>query len=579
VTSDPPAERKIGVVVCQCGGNISDYVDVEKVRASIEHEHGVASALIEMFACSEAGQQDAIRVIREKKLDGIVVCSCSPKLHTATFRAMAERAGLNAYQYTQVNIREQDSWAHTHDRAGATEKAIQLVRGGVAKTAFSEPLERIRVETLPQALVIGAGVAGLRAALALSDLGIAVHLVEKSAAPGGQVARWGNLFPNDKVGRELVDQLLTSVRARDNITTYLSSEVIEKAGRLGAFDIQVRTATGDTIPLKVGAVVVATGFEPYVPAPGELGYGLDGVVTLPEFKELLAARPERLRYRGKDVRSIAYVYCVGSRDATPGSSRTYCSRYCCTATSHIATVVSGVDPSIHQFHLFRDVRTYGRYEAIYEKALRAGSLFLRFSEEEPPIVARDSGGLVVKVKDRLLGGEEVEIHPDLVVLVTGMVPRESQGLVQALKLPVGADGFFREVHVKLRPVETVVDGVFIVGAAQGPKNVAESVASALAGVSKAAALLLKGYVNLDPLIARVDPNLCAWCDECTRACPYGAIDKVAYGEKEVAEVNGILCKGEGACVPVCPKQAVSVLGYTNEQITSMIDAMAKEVVA
>jgi len=571
--------RKIGVVVCQCGGNISDYVDVEKVRATIAKEGDVASAQVQMFACSEAGQQDAIKEIREKKLDGIVVCSCSPKLHTATFRAMSERAGLNAYQYTQVNIREQDSWAHTHDRAGATEKAIQLVRGGVAKTALSEPLERLRVETLPQALVVGAGVAGLRAALALSDLGLSVHLVEKAPAPGGQVARWGDLFPNDKVGRELVDQLLASVRARDNITTYLGSEVVEKAGRLGAFDVKVRTSTGDTIPLKVGALVVATGFEPYTPAPGEYGYGLEGVLTLPEFKELLATKPDRLTYHGKEVRSIAYVYCVGSRDASEGSSRTYCSRFCCTATSHIATVVSGLDPSVHQFHLFRDIRTYGRYEAIYEKALRTGSVFLRYSEEEPPTVAAENGGLVVKVKDRLMGGEEVEVRPDLVVLVTGMVPRESRGLVQALKLPVGNDGFFREVHVKLRPVETVVDGLFIVGAAQGPKNVAESVASALAGVSKAAALLLKGYVNLDPLVARVDPNLCSWCDECTKACPYGAIDKVAYGEKEVAVVNTILCKGEGACVPVCPKQAVSVLGYTNEQIISMIDAMAKEVVA
>jgi heterodisulfide reductase subunit A len=568
--------RKIGVVVCQCGGNISDYVDVEKVRATIAKEGDVASAQIQMFACSEAGQLDAIREIREKKLDGIVVCSCSPKLHTATFRAMSERAGLNPYEYTQVNIREQDSWAHTHDRAGATEKAIQLVRAGVAKTALSEPLERLRVETLPQALVVGAGVAGLRSALALSDLGISVHLVEKAPAPGGQVARWGDLFPNDKVGRELVDQLVRAVRSRENIQLYLNSEVVEKSGRLGAFDVKVRTGSGDTIPLKVGAVVVATGFEPYTPPSGEFGYGRDGVLTLPEFKELLAAHPARLSYRGKEVHSIAYLYCVGSRDSSEGSSRTYCSRYCCSATSHIATVVSALDPSVHQFHLFRDIRTYGRYEAIYEKALRTGSVFLRFAEEEPPTVTAEGGQLVVKVKDRLMGGEEVEIRPDLVVLVTGMVPRESRGLVQALKLPVGNDGFFREVHVKLRPVETVVDGVFIVGAAQGPKNVAESVSSALAGVSKTAALLLKGYVHLDPLVARVDPALCAWCDECTKACPYGAVDRVAYGEKEIAKVNAILCKGEGACVPACPKQAVSVLGYTNEQILSMIDAMAKE---
>jgi heterodisulfide reductase subunit A len=568
--------RRIGVVVCQCGGNISDYVDVDKVRAAIAKEGDVVSAQIQMFACSEGGQQDAIREIREKKLDGIVVCSCSPKLHTATFRAMSERAGLNPYQYTQVNLREQDSWAHTHDREGATKKAIQLTRAGVAKTALSEPLERIRVETLPQALVIGGGVGGLRAALSLSDIGISVHLVEKEAALGGQVARWGALFPNDKVGHELVDTLVAEVRSRDNITTYLQSELVEKSGRLGAFTVRIRTATGDAIPLTVGAVVVATGFEPYTPAPGEFGYGLEGVVTLPELKELLASNPKSLTFHGRLVRSIAYVYCVGSRDASEGSKRTYCSRYCCTATSHIATVLNSIDPSVRQFHLFRDIRTYGRYETLYEKALRLGSVYLRYSEEEPPTVSSEGGRLVVKVKDRLMGGEEVEIRPDLVVLVTGMVPRENSALVRALKLPVGNDGFFREVHVKLRPVETVVDGVFIVGAAQGPKNVAESVASALAGVSKAGVLLLKGYVNLDPLVARVDPTFCAWCEECLKACPYGAIDKVAYGEKEIAEVNPVLCKGEGACVPVCPKLAVSVLGYTNEQITSMIDALARE---
>jgi len=568
--------RRIGVVICQCGGNISDYVDVEKVKAAVAKEGDVVSAQIQMFACSEGGQQDAIREIREKKLDGVVVCSCSPKLHTATFRAMSERAGLNPYEYTQVNLREQDSWAHTHDREGATKKAIQLVRAGVAKTSLSEPLERIRVETLPQALVIGGGVAGLRAALSLSDVGISVHLIEKEGTLGGQVARWGALFPHDKVGHELVDDLVARVRARENITTYLRSELVEKSGRLGAFAVKVRTSTGETIPLTVGAIVVATGFEPYAPALGEFGYGLEGVVTLPEFKELLATRPERLTYHGTPVRSIAYVYCVGSRDASGATSRTYCSRFCCSATSHIATVVNGLDPSIRQFHLFRDIRTYGRYEALYEKALRLGSLYLRYSEEEPPTVARDHGALVVKVKDRLMAGEEVEVHPDLVVLVTGMVPRENGALVRALKLPVGNDGFFREVHVKLRPVETVVDGVFIVGASQGPKNVAESVTSALAGVSKAGVLLLKGFVNLDPLVARVDPTLCSWCDECRKACPYGAIEKVAYGEKEVAQVTAILCKGEGACVPACPKQAVSVLGYTNEQITSMIDALAKE---
>ena len=569
--------RRIGVVVCQCGGNISDYVDTERVRSTIEQEGDVVSAQVQMFACSDAAQQDAIREIREKKLDGIVVCSCSPKLHTATFRAMAQRAGLNPYEYTQVNIREQDSWAHTHDRSGATRKAIELARAGVAKTALSEPLDRMRVETVPQSVVIGAGVAGLRAAIALSDLGIAVHLVERSAAIGGQVARWGTVFPNDRPGRALIDELAAAVRSRENIVTYLESELVEKSGRLGAFQVKIRTRTGETVPLTVGAIVVATGFEPYAPPPGEFGYGLPGVLTLPELKELLPRAPGPLRLKGRPVRSIVYIYCVGSREAHGTSGRTYCSRYCCSATSHVAAAASALDPSVQQFHLFRDVRTYGRYEALYERALRSGSTFLRYAEEEPPEVRMDAGHLVVRLRDRLAAGAPVELTPDLVVLVTGMVPRENAGLTQTLKIPSGQDGIFREVHIKLRPVETVVDGVFIVGAAQGPKNVAESVASALAGVAKAGALLRKGYVDLDPLVARVDPDRCTWCDACLRACPYGAVQPVAYGDKRVAEVNPILCKGEGACVPECPSQAIAVRGYTGEQITSMIDAMVREV--
>ena len=571
--------RRIGVIVCQCGGNISDYVDTERVKEAAGQEADVVSTQVQMFACSDAAQQAAIQDIREKKLNGVVVCSCSPKLHLTTFRNMAQRAGLNPYQYTQVNIREQCSWAHTHDRAAATDKAIRLVRAGIAHADRSEALDRIRVETLPHALVIGAGVAGLRSALALSDLGISVHLIERSDHAGGQVVRWGTTFPNDKNGSDLVGELLTEVRRRENVTLYLSTELIEKEGRVGDFAVKLRTATNETISLKVGAIVVATGFEPYEPTPGEFGFGLEGVLTLPQLKELLAQTPGPLTYHGRPVRSIAYIYCVGSRQPESGDSggHTYCSRYCCSATSHLAVVVNGLDPNVRQFHLFRDVRTYGKYEALYERALRTGSVFLRYGEEEPPTVAREGeGGLVVTVKDRLMRGEVVEIRPDLVVLVTGMVPSANAPLLRVLKLPVGPDGFFREIHVKLRPVETIVDGVFIAGTAQGPKNVAESVQTALAAVAKTGSLLLKGYVDLDPLVAKVDPTLCVWCDACTKACPYGAITPVAYGDSHIAEVTPVLCKGEGACVPACPNQAIAVQGFTHEQITAMIDALAKE---
>jgi heterodisulfide reductase subunit A len=571
-------DRRIGVFICQCGGNISDYVDTERLRQAVEKEPPVMATQVNMFTCSDAGQQNIFDEIQEKKLDGIVVASCSPKLHLNTFRALARRAGLNEYQYVQVNLREQCSWAHTHDKEAATEKALRLVRAGIARAALSKPLEKLRVETLPHALVIGGGVAGLRAALALSDIGIGVHLVEKAPQAGGMVGRWGSLFPSNKEGSRLIEQLLEEVRRREDIILFTNAELVEKSGHIGDFSVRVR-AGEDFIPLKVGSIIVATGFDTYTPAPGEFGYGLEGVITLPEYEELLAGSEGSLRYKGKEIKTISYIYCVGSRENTKETNpHLYCSRYCCSAASHAAVRAGELGRGLRQFHLFRDIRTYGKYELLYEQALHGGSVFLRYDEDLPPTVAEANGRLVVRVKDRLTGGEEIEIDSDLVVLVTGMVPRQNDRLIDVLKLPVGRDGFFNEVHPKLRPVETMVDGVFIAGASQGPKNLAESVASAMAAVAKAGALLLKGYVDLEPLVAGVDADACVWCGECARACPYGAIEPAEMEGKQVASVSAVLCKGEGACVPVCSRQAIDVEGYTNRQIESMIDALAKEVI-
>jgi heterodisulfide reductase subunit A len=571
-------DRRLGVFICQCGGNISDYVDTEQLRRAVEKEPPVMAAQVNMFTCSDAGQQNIFNEISEKKLDGFVVASCSPKLHLNTFRALARRAGLNEYRYVQVNLREQCSWAHTHDKTAATEKAVRLVRAGIARAALSKPLEKLRVETLPHTLVIGAGVAGLRAALALSDIGIGVHLIEKAPQAGGMVGRWGSLFPNDREGSEVVSQLLEEVRRREDIVLFTNAELIEKEGHVGDFSVKVR-AGEETIPLNVGSIIVATGFDNYTPPPGEFGYGLEGVVTLPDYEELLSAGEGPLRYKDQQVKTITYIYCVGSRENTKEDNpHLYCSRYCCSATSHAAVRAGELNRGLRQFHLFRDIRTYGKYELLYERALKNGSVYLRYDEGSPPTVAEENGKLVVRVKDKLTGGEEIEIPSDLVVLVTGMVPRENSKLVDVLKLPVGRDGFFNEVHPKLRPVETMVDGVFIAGVSQGPKNLAESVASAMAAVAKTGALLLKGYVDLEPLVAGVDADRCVWCGECARACPYGAIEQFETDGKQVASVSAVLCKGEGACVPVCARQAIDVEGCTNEQIEAMIDALAKEVV-
>jgi heterodisulfide reductase subunit A2 len=576
-------KRKIGVYICHCGGNISDHVDVEAVRRQIEEQYGVTVARTSMFTCSDASQQDMIKDIKEQGLDGLVVASCSPKLHLATFRNMASRAGLNPFRYVQVNIREQCSWAHADDHEGATCKAANLVGAGIEKALGQEALQPIRVTSVKKVLVIGAGIAGMRAALELADLGVEVFLIEKQSLVGGTVAGLGEMFPAGNKGSELIGNLLAEIRKRPNITLFLNAELAEKSGHIGEFELSVKIIppppgrAEETVRLQVGAIVVASGFSEYEPGPGEYAWGQPGVVRLSEFERLLQEGGESLTYNGRAIRKIAFIYCVGSRQgAEKENANRYCSRYCCSAAAHLAVLAKKRFPQCRSYHFYRDMRTYGKFESIYEEAGKSGSIFLRFHEDQPPQLSREDDSWLVTVKDLSTGGDEIGVTVDLVVLVSGMTARPNDGLTRVLKLPLGADRFYNEIHPKLRPVETVIDGVYIAGSCQGPKNAGESVVSSLSAVSKAAALLVKGYVDLQPFVAYVKSDLCVWCGKCAAACPYSAIDRISYGDKEVARVTDVLCKGCGACLPVCPLDATQLKGYTDEQIEAMINVLARE---
>jgi heterodisulfide reductase subunit A len=571
--------RRLGVYVCQCGGNISDYVDVDKVVAAIEHEPDVVIARSAMFTCSDATQQEIVQDAAEQQLDGLVVASCSPKLHTYTFRDVAKRAGINPFEYTQVNLREQCSWTHTDDHDGATEKAIRLVRAGINRTRLTVPLEPIVVETTPKSLVVGGGIAGLRAALGMAEIGLSVFLVEKEADLGGWVAGFAEMYPHGRNGRELTSQLIAAVRSRPEITVFTRAEVMSKSGTFGNYQVTI-ALQGDrpeTITVDVGSVVVATGFEAYEPASGEFGYGSDGVVTLPQFKKMVDDADGPLQYDGRPVKTVVYIYCVGSRQAGSGENEhTDCSRYCCTAAIHAALqVAKKSDSGVRQYHLYRDLRSYGKYELLWVESRERGSLYLRFPDDEPPRVEsmEAENKLRVTTRDLLTDGEEIAIPADLVVLVTGMVPRQNDDLVNALKIPVGKDGFFNEVHPKLRPVETVVDGLLICGACQSPKNSAESVASGLAATTQSGALLKRGFAELDPMVAVVATDTCTWCGKCLEACRYDAIQQLQVDGRVVAAVTKTACKGCGACVPVCPVDAIDLEGYTDAEIKAMIDGL------
>ncbi|HPS27980.1 MAG TPA: FAD-dependent oxidoreductase, partial [Bacteroidales bacterium] len=464
--------KRIGVYICHCGGNISDYVDVTQAQHLMQDEDGVLIAKHVMFACSDATQTEMVNDIKDNQLDAIVVASCSPKLHTHTFRGVADRAGLNKYNYIQVNIREQCSWPHSDKPLDATHKAIGLIRAGIKKAALSESLESMEIEAQDAMMVIGAGVSGMKAALELANNGHQVYLIEKEKKVGGKLVENGSLFMTGEQGPQLVERLLAEIKNNTKITLFTESEVEKVNGSIGNFNIDVNVSMGgvkiEKMSLAVGSVLVATGYDYYQPKENEFAYGSSPrVITLPELKKRMEENKGVILHNNKPVKSLAFVYCVGNRQRK-GENK-YCSRICCTTAIHTGLLLKEKNKGLKIIHLYRDIRTYGKQELLYEQSSKQGDIYMKFDEKEPPVVEVQGDVLQVKIKDYLTQKKEIEFNPDLVVLVTGAVARaDSSDIAAKFKIPVGGDKFFNEIHPKLKPVETVINGVLIGGACQGP---------------------------------------------------------------------------------------------------------------
>ena len=573
-------KKRIGVYICHCGGNISDYVDVEQLCDMMKDEESVAISKNVMFACADSNQKEMVNDIQENNLDGIVVASCSPKLHLHTFRNVAQRAGLNPYNYVQVNVREQCSWAHSDHPDQASLKAAGLIRAGIQRVSWSEALEPVSIKAIKSVVIIGAGVAGMRAAIDLSRMGNEVFIIEKEEKSGGQVAAWDTLYPTGASGKELTQKMLEQIRRIPTIKLFTSTTVESVTGSLGNFtvEVKIRQHGEEVMKIPAGAILVTTGFDPNIPAEGEFGYGLsDRIITLPEFKQKIEKASGSLKIEGKEIHSVAFIYCVGMRQHK-GENK-YCSRTCCTSTMHASLELHKKFDNMKSIHLYRDIRTYGKQEVLYNQASKQGDLFLMYKEKDPPVVAVSGGEVKIEVTDHLTAKRQLELTPDLLVLVTGMEARsDSREMAQLLKIPIGNDRFFNEIHPKLRPVETVINGVMLGGSCQGPKNITESVQSSMSAAAKINALLCKESLEMEPIVARINEEACTWCGKCAEVCDYEAIFQMETNGKVVAGVNGATCTGCGICAPVCPADAIEVAQYTNLEIESMIDGFMAPVI-
>lgn len=558
---------KIGVFLCHCGNNISETIDLKTVRKKTAALESVSHVEEVLFGCSQDSRELIIDLVRSLGLTRIVIAACSPKSHEELFRRTIREAGLNEHLLEMANIRNQDSWVHALEPAAATDKAVDLIKMAVAAVILKRPVTANTAAVKQTALVVGGGVAGMTAAINLADQGFPVDLVEKTDRLGGNGLNLHRTWNGEHVP-PYIKKLQASVLNHPGITVHFSATVLDAGGHAGNFHTTIRDRKEHRRIITHGAGIIAVGGKRSL--PDEYGYGkVPGVVAAVEFDALHIYNDIRVS-RGS---SFVFIQCVGSRD----EKHNYCSRVCCTHSVQSAIELKKEDPNRQVYILFREMRTYGLRESLYNRALELGVIFINYEQFGKPKVKSHEDRITVEVWDHILH-RPLHIRADMIILASGILPNPDAARLAALfRVNIDEDGFFQEAHPKLRPVDLPTDGLFVAGLAHAPKPIEESISQALAASARAATLLSQKEIRLDAIKGVVDTKYCDGCALCIDACPYQAISPIetidADGEKhKLVAVDTMRCTGCGICQGTCPKRAINVIDFTYEQLTAKIEA-------
>jgi len=545
--------QRIGVFLCQCGSEIADHVDLAKVEKEMRKLAGVTYVKTALYHCSRKGLQQLKEAIREEKLDRVVVAGCTPRTHEGLFQQACEEAGLNRYLFEMVNLREQCARVHQNQNEKATSKAIALIRMGVAKVSAGQAHDSLRAEMEPTALVIGGGISGMTAAVALANRGVKVKLVEKESRLGGMLRSLHRLYPSGVEADSYAESEADTVRENANIELLLDTHLTKLEGHVGNYQVTVENLKGSET-FSSGVIIVATGGQVFVPHK-MYRYRLQrGIVTQLEFEDMMK--------RGEVVaRNVVMIQCVGSRV----EERPYCARICCpTAIKNaIALKQRFLRTRVTILH-----RGFPEYVEGLDQAQDLGVSFIEYRLDKLPQVRRN----IVKVWDQTIE-MEAEIPFDLLILATPLVPRlEVEELSKMLKIPRDENDFLVESHVKLRPKEFVPNGIFIAGCAHWPATVGESITQAYGAAARAYALIEKGYLEREPVVAALSEAFCRGCGSCEEVCEYSAI-KLEQSDDglKVSKLNQFLCTGCGSCVSACPSGALKLAFLSDRQMQAVLE--------
>jgi heterodisulfide reductase subunit A len=562
-------EPRIGVFVCHCGANIGRVVNVPSAVEYAKTLPNVVYAQEQLFSCASNCAQEITDMTREKGLNRVVIAACSPRTLDPLFRDTVREAGLNPYYYDMANIREHCSWVHAREKEEATQKAKDIIRISVARTAHLESLQEIDLPVNKAALVVGGGIAGMTCALSIANQGHEVHLVEREKELGGTARRIYHTLEGLDVQAYLRD-LVRKVYQNPLIHVYMDATITGTTGYIGNFVTRLKSERGVT-EIQHGATVIAVGADVYEPT--EYLCGQDArVMTHLELEEQINQGNEKVIH----AESLVMIQCVGCRN----EDRNYCSRVCCSESIKNALRLKEINPQMDVYILFRDVRTYGFSEDYYREAADKDVKFIRYEPQDKPEVTEgesEEGRPVLKVTvpDYILG-MKVEIDADIVALAAATIPSAGSKEVSRLfNVTLGADGFFQEAHVKLRPVEFAADGVYLCGLAHYPKLMRETIEQAYGAAGRVLTLLSHDTVTASGSVCEVMEKACIGCGQCISACTYGAIEFRETRQGNKAVVNPVLCKGDGLCCSKCPTGAIQLKHFTDEEILAQIDAVAE----
>ena len=562
-------EPKIGVFVCHCGANISSVVNMP---SSVEYAltlPNVVYAQEQLFSCATNSAQEITDVAKEKGLNRVVIAACSPRTLEPLFRDTLREAGLNQYYLDMANIREHCSWVHSKQKEAATEKAKDIIRMSVARTRYLEPLQEFDLAVNKTALVVGGGIAGMTCALSIAKQGHEVHLIEKAGELGGMARRIHTTIEGMDV-QAYLDDMIRAVYQNPLIHVSHDADITNVSGFLGNFVTTVKTE-GRVKKIKHGASVLAIGADVY--RPTEYLYGEnDKVVTHIELGEQIAEKTQAV----VNAQSVVMIQCVGCRN----EDRNYCSRVCCSHAVKNALKLKEMNPETDIYILFRDMRTYGLREDYYREASDKHVKFIRYEPDDAPQVeAIKEGGkemLRVTVPDPILG-QRLELDADLLSLAAAVIPSASTNDIAALfKVTLSADEFFKEAHVKLKPVDFATDGVFLCGTAHYPKHIQETINQAYGAAGRVLTLLSNDTAVASGSVCKVIEDHCVSCGACITACSYDAIKFIDTAKGKKAMVNPILCKGDGLCTAKCPTSAIYLKHFTDQVLHGQIDAAVSQ---